>query len=151
MSDHPIIPADQILPPRLFVVPLNGKPIFPGILTPLAMPSQAEADTIEKAVAGDSFIGLILTRTEGAEHPSAEDLFTVGTAAKIVRKINLPDGGVNVFISTLKRFQGRFAFLSGKSSHFLTDHFSISGGILPVVSRIARVISMMAAWPLERL
>ena len=35
MSDHPIIPADQVLPPRLFVVPLRGKPIFPGILTPL--------------------------------------------------------------------------------------------------------------------
>ncbi|MCX7028883.1 MAG: endopeptidase La [Spirochaetes bacterium] len=105
MSDHPIIPADQVLPPRLFVIPLNGKPIFPGILTPLALPSQADADTVEKTVAGDSFIGLILTRTEGAENPSAEDLFTVGTAAKIVRKINLPDGGVNVFITTLKRFK----------------------------------------------
>jgi ATP-dependent Lon protease len=29
----------------------------------------------------------------------------VGTAAKIVKKINLPDGGVNIFISTLKRFR----------------------------------------------
>jgi aminomethyltransferase len=30
-------------------------------------------------------------------------------------------------LSTLKRFQGRFAFLSGKSSHFLADHFAIKG------------------------
>ncbi|MEA1911236.1 MAG: endopeptidase La, partial [Spirochaetota bacterium] len=29
----------------------------------------------------------------------------IGTAAKIVKKINLPDGGVNIFISTLKRFK----------------------------------------------
>jgi len=104
MSDHPIIPADRSCPAPLRR-PLNGKPIFPGILTPLALPSQADAETVEKAVAGDSLIGLILTRTEGAENPSAEDLFTVGTAAKIVRKINLPDGGVNVFITTLKRFK----------------------------------------------
>ena len=37
MSDHTIVPADQILPARLFVVPLKGKPIFPGILTPLML------------------------------------------------------------------------------------------------------------------
>ena len=126
MSDHPIIPADQVLPPRLFVVPLNGKPIFPGILTPLAMPSQAEADTIEKAVAGDSFIGLVLTRTEGAENPSAEDLFTVGTAAKIVRKINLPDGGVNVFITTMKRFQVKRVLKIGRADN---DGINIIAGV----------------------
>jgi ATP-dependent Lon protease len=105
MSDHPIIPADQVLPPRLFVVPLQGKPVFPGILTPLALPSKADADTVEQAVAGDSFIGLVLTKAEDAENPAADDLYEVGTAAKIVRKINLPDGGVNVFITTLKRFR----------------------------------------------
>jgi ATP-dependent Lon protease len=39
-----------------------------------------------------------------SESPSISDLYKVGTAAKIVKKINLPDGGVNIFISTLKRF-----------------------------------------------
>ena len=60
MSDHHIVPADQILPARLFVIPLRGKPIFPGMLTPLMLPSAAEADVVEKAVATDSFIGLVL-------------------------------------------------------------------------------------------
>ena len=105
MSDHTIVPADQILPARLFVVPMRGKPIFPGILTPLMIPSAEEADTVEKAIAADSFIGLLLSRREDTEKPGAEDLFDVGTAAKIVRRINLPDGGVNIFISTLKRFR----------------------------------------------
>jgi ATP-dependent Lon protease len=105
MSDHPIVPADQILPARLFVLPLRGKPIFPGILTPLMIPSAQEADVVEKALAADSFIGLVLSKSDDIEKPNAEDLFEVGTAAKIVRRINLPDGGVNIFISTLKRFQ----------------------------------------------
>jgi len=105
MSDHHIIPADQILPARLFVIPIHGKPIFPGILTPLMLPSAEDADTIEKAIAADSFIGLVLTKTDEVEKPAADDLFTVGTAAKIARRINLPDGGVNIFISTIKRFQ----------------------------------------------
>jgi ATP-dependent Lon protease len=37
--------------------------------------------------------------------PSITSLYKMGTAAKIVKKINLPDGGVNIFISTLKRFR----------------------------------------------
>ncbi len=104
MSDHHIVPADQILPPRLFAIPLRGKPIFPGILTPLMIPTQKDAETVEKAVAADSFIGLIMTKSEDSEEPNADELFSMGTAAKIVRKINLPDGGVNIFVSTLKRF-----------------------------------------------
>ena len=59
---------------------------------------------MEKAIAADSFIGLSLVKTEDAENPAADDLFEIGTAAKIVRRINLPDGGVNIFISTVKRF-----------------------------------------------
>jgi ATP-dependent Lon protease len=104
MSDHQIVPADQILPVRLFVLPLHGKPIFPGILTPMMLPSAADADAVEKAMSADSFLGLVMTKSADTENPSAEDLYTVGTAAKIVRRINLPDGGVNIFISTLKRF-----------------------------------------------
>ncbi len=105
MSDHNIVPADQILPVRLFVIPIYGKPIFPGIFTPLMLPSAADADTVEKAMAADSFIGLVLTKVDDVQNPSADDLHPVGTAAKIVRRINLPDGGVNVFISTVKRFR----------------------------------------------
>jgi ATP-dependent Lon protease len=105
MSDHHIVPADQILPARLFVIPLRGKPIFPGILTPVMLPSARDADVVEKAVAADSFIGLVLQKSDDTDDAAADDLFPVGTAAKIVRRINLPDGGVNIFISTLKRFQ----------------------------------------------
>jgi ATP-dependent Lon protease len=105
MSDHTIVPADQILPARLFIIPLRGKPIFPGILTPVMLPTGQEADTVEKAIAADSFIGLTLVKNDKVETPAADDLFEVGTAAKIVRRINLPDGGVNIFISTVKRFR----------------------------------------------
>jgi ATP-dependent Lon protease len=107
MSDHHIVPADQILPARLFVIPLRGKPIFPGILTPLMLPAAPDAETVEKAIAADSFIGLVLTKTEEVETAGADDLNDVGTVAKIARRINLPDGGVNIFISTIKRFRVR--------------------------------------------
>jgi ATP-dependent Lon protease len=81
-----------------------GRPIFPGIFTPIMIGNPADVKVVDNAVAGDGLIGLVMLMNE-TETPAIGDLFKVGTAAKIVKKINLPDGGVNIFISTLKRFK----------------------------------------------
>jgi len=104
MSENSVIPVDQFLPEKLPLVALLGRPIFPGIFTPIMIGNPADVKVVDHAVAGDALIGLVMLKNE-TETPKIDDLFTVGTAAKIVKKINLPDGGVNIFISTLKRFQ----------------------------------------------
>ena len=101
----PVIPAEHALPAKILLLPLTGKPIFPGIFTPMMLRGEAEMEAINRAMSNDSFVGFVLTKEDEAENPSAEDLFTVGTVAKIVKRINLPDGGINVFVSTIKRFQ----------------------------------------------
>jgi len=103
MSDQSVIPIDQLLPHKLPLVALLGRPIFPGIFTPIIIGNLADVQVVEEANSGDGLIGLVMLLNE-TETPSITDLYTVGTAAKIVKKINLPDGGVNIFISTLKRF-----------------------------------------------
>jgi ATP-dependent Lon protease len=103
MSDQ-IIPIDQLLPPKLYLVALMGRPIFPGIFTPIMIGNPTDVKVIEDANAGDALIGLVMMQHD-TDTPSITDLYTVGTVAKIVKKINLPDGGVNIFISTLKRFK----------------------------------------------
>jgi ATP-dependent Lon protease len=103
MPEQSVVPIDQILPNKLPLVALMGRPIFPGIFTPIMIGNPVDVKVVEGAVAGDGLIGLVMLQNE-SENPSITDLFKIGTAAKIVKKINLPDGGVNIFISTLKRF-----------------------------------------------
>ncbi|MDR2717903.1 MAG: endopeptidase La [Treponema sp.] len=103
MSDQ-IVPIDQILPPRLPVVALMGRPIFPGIFTPIMIGNPVDVKVVDDAVTGDALVGLVMLQNE-TETPAAGDLYKVGTVAKIIKKINLPDGGLNIFISTLKRFR----------------------------------------------
>jgi len=103
MSDQ-IIPIEHILPPKLPLVALMGRPIFPGIFTPIMIGNPADVKVVEEVVAGDGMVGLVMLRNE-AEMPAIDDLHKIGTVAKIVKKINLPDGGMNIFISTLKRFR----------------------------------------------
>lgn len=102
-----ILPADQILPNKLRLIALNGKPIFPGLFTPLMITTQEDLEVVQQALDGDKHIGLVLTKDEDAEDTTVGDLHEVGTVAKILKRINLPDGGMNVFVSTLKRFKIR--------------------------------------------
>jgi len=104
MADQSVVPIDQILPNKLPLVALMGRPIFPGIFTPIMIGNPTDVKIIDDAVSGDGLIGLVMLQHE-TDTPSMDDLYKVGTAAKIVKKINLPDGGVNIFISTLKRFE----------------------------------------------
>ena len=104
MSEQSMVPIEQLLPNRLPVVALMGRPIFPGIFTPIMIGNPTDVRVVDEAVSRDGVIGLVLLQQE-SDAPSITDLYKVGTAAKIVKKINLPDGGVNIFISTIKRFR----------------------------------------------
>jgi ATP-dependent Lon protease len=104
MSDQSVIPIEQLLPHKLHLVAIMGRPIFPGIFTPIMIGNPTDVKVIDDAVSGDGMIGLVMLLND-IDAPSITDLCAVGTVAKIVKKINLPDGGVNIFISTLKRFK----------------------------------------------
>lgn len=106
MSEQPIIPLEQLMPNKLFIIPLMGRPIFPGIFTPIMINNPDDVKVVEEAYSADGFIGICMLKTETDQH-TVSDLHQVGTVARIIKKINLPDGGINVFISTLKRFRVR--------------------------------------------
>lgn len=101
-----IVPAEQTLPDTLMLIPLSGRPVFPGIFTPLMISAPEDIKIIEKAHENDSYIGIVMLKNE-AEIPTINDMYRVGTAARIIKKVNMPDGGVNIFISTVKRFKIR--------------------------------------------
>ena len=103
-----ILPVEQILPPSLNLLSIQGRPIFPGIFTPLQISNEDDQKAVEAALKADGFIGIVLTKDD-KKKPSLKNLCAVGTAARIIKKINLPDGGVNIFISTIKRFKIRSA------------------------------------------
>ena len=113
MEHRQIIPADTVLPPKLILLPLTNSPMFPGVFTPMMIPEGRDERVVRKALNGDGCVGLVMLRNGHEAAPQrgpnqvlhGDDLHSVGTAAKIVRKINLPDGGINIFLSTLKRFR----------------------------------------------
>ena len=68
--------------------------------------SNDDVKVVEDAYENEGFIGIVMLKND-AESPTINDLHKVGTAARIIKKVNLPDGGINIFISTVKRFKIR--------------------------------------------
>ena len=121
-SENQVIAAAEALPNHIYVVPLQGKPIFPGIFTPIMITGTEDIAVIDKAMETNKVVGLVLTTDPNADSPSHDELHRAGTAAKIVKRINLPDGGINIFISTLKRFRIRRIHNDVSPYHAVVDY-----------------------------
>ncbi len=100
------LPAKEVLPNKLYIIPIGGRPIFPGVFTPLMINNAEDTKVIEEAYKNDGYIGIVMLKND-TDKPVMADLHNIGTVARIIKKINLPDGGVNAFVSTIQRFKIR--------------------------------------------
>jgi ATP-dependent Lon protease len=115
MSEQELMPIEQLLPNNLFILPVTGNPVFPGLFTPLMISDSQDIDIVNQAIKHGGFLGLLLVKNDqGQDEYTKDDLYTIGTVAKIVKKIKLPDGGISIFISTLKRFETKQFYPSGQ-------------------------------------
>lgn len=106
-EDMNLIVVDQVLPYKLPLIPLFSRPVFPEMLTPVMVNEDAVLRTIDYAMEHtDGYVGMVLVRDE-EEGFTPENIHSVGVVGQVVKKLNMPQGGVNVFINTRKRFSIR--------------------------------------------
>jgi ATP-dependent Lon protease len=99
---------DQMLPPNLFVLPINGPIPFPTLLAPMMVSVPRHTAMIEEAISRQRVIALLMTRSsEPTEETKPEDLYDVGVVVKIVKRLRMPDGSVNVLLHGMKRFRSK--------------------------------------------
>lgn len=108
-----IVPANSSLPSHLTIMPLQGRPIFPGIVLPIMISNKSDIEVIQQTEAMGGFIGLILTKDQNVEISNLDQLYTVGTVAKIYKTVILDDGSMNLFITSIKRFSPKKVISSG--------------------------------------
>ncbi len=103
-----LILPDQILPPNLFILPVNHPIVFPTLLAPILVSNPRFIGMIEEAINRHRMIGLLLTR-EGdvKETTKPEALYDVGVAVKVIKRLKMPDGSVNLLVQAMKRFRSR--------------------------------------------
>ena len=99
---------EQMLPPNLFILPINSPIVFPTLLAPLLVTQPRFVAMIEEAINRERMIGLLLTREgDTREDLKLDNLYTVGVAVKIIKRLKMPDGSVNLLVHSMKRFKTR--------------------------------------------
>ena len=97
---------EQILPPNLLVIPQSGPIVFPSLMAPLTIQLPRYVRSAEESIEGTRVIGLLLTREEPVkEELKLSDLYDVGVACKIIKRIKLPDGSINLLVHGMRRFK----------------------------------------------
>lgn len=96
--------AGTVLPTTLPVVHLNNAPVFPGLVAPIILPPGPLVKAVEIAMSQTGHVALIMAKS-GSKTPSIKDLYSIGVTAKILKKINMSDGGTSVLLQGVKRFR----------------------------------------------
>lgn len=114
MDFIPIIPlnenegengADVVIPNELPLLPLRNTVLFPGVVLPITVGRDKSIKAINDAYKADKLVGVVAQKDSNVEDPSIKDLESIGTVARIVKLIKMPDGGTTVIIQGKRRFQ----------------------------------------------
>ncbi len=102
-EDEEQMNAEEV-PQNLPILPLRNTVLFPGVVIPITVGRDKSIRLIKDAYKGDKTIGVVAQIDKKVEEPVEEDLFRVGTMARIIRMFRMPDGNTTVIIQGKKRF-----------------------------------------------
>jgi ATP-dependent Lon protease len=98
------------VPDTIALLPLRNTVLFPGVVLPITVGRDKSIKAVNDAYKGSKLIGVIAQKDSSVEDPQFTDLETIGTVAKIVKQIKMPDGGTTIIIQGRTRFRSTPAF-----------------------------------------
>ncbi|MFE3871583.1 endopeptidase La [Flavobacterium sp. ZS1P70] len=96
---------NEALPQSLAILPLRNMVLFPGVVIPITAGRDKSIKLINDANAAGRIIGVVAQKNEQDEDPTTDDIHKIGTVAKILRVLKMPDGNVTVILQGKKRFE----------------------------------------------
>ncbi len=109
------IEVDETLP----ILPLRNMVLFPGVFMPVSVGRSTSLKLIREAEKKGSYIGVVCQKIAETESPLFEDLHDIGTVARIIRLLKMPDQTTTVILQGSKRMElkeivGKTPYLKGR-------------------------------------
>jgi ATP-dependent Lon protease len=108
-------------PSEAVIIPIVNSPIFPGMIAPIILTEDKFTPELDEYLVKTGFLALNLVKSElkdesGRFDPEAQndlenrdirpgDVYKVGVLCKVVKRLKLPDGSVNVLVHGIKRYR----------------------------------------------
>jgi ATP-dependent Lon protease len=133
--------------------------LFPGIYMPMTLENTSMIRLTKKVYEAGGIIGIVAQKKEDLEATSAQDIFKIGTTARILKLINLPDGRVRILLQGEEKFQieeiisevpylsASISRLKDKTSNTQSKHFKAV--VSSIKETVAKLISLQPEFPTE--
>jgi len=95
---------NEVYPQKLPLLALKNTVLFPGIVIPITVGRDKSIKAINRAYDADRYVAVLSQRDSDTETPQQEDLFKVGTVARILKLLRMPDGTTTAILQGRKRF-----------------------------------------------
>jgi ATP-dependent Lon protease len=103
-SDDEEAISRESIPETLPILPLRNTVLFPGVVIPITATRDKSVKLIKHANSGDKLIGVVSQKDGSVSNPTQSDINNIGTVAKILRVLQMPDGNLTIIIQGKKRF-----------------------------------------------
>jgi len=93
------------LPSKLPILPLRNSVFFPGAVMPLTVGRNKTITLIEEATKQKSLLGIVTQKSPEIDDPGINDIYNIGTAARIIKISRTEKKGFNIVIGAICRFK----------------------------------------------
>jgi len=93
------------VPDELPIISVRNTVFFPNQFIPLAVGRPKSLRLVEHALEEDLLVGILTQEDGSVDDPDSDELYQIGTVAKVLKVIDLPDGSKSAFIQGICRFE----------------------------------------------
>ena len=97
--------SQESIPEEVPLLPLRNTVLFPGMVIPITIGREKSLKLARDYSNSDEPIGVVAQRDNSVEDPTIRDMYRVGTIARILKTLNIPDGNVMMVVQGIKPFE----------------------------------------------
>ncbi len=94
----------ELYPEALPILALRNTVLFPGVITPITAGRDKSIRAITKAYDEGRLIAVLAQKEDTPEEPDLNNLYEIGTVARIIKLLRMPDGTATAILHGRKRF-----------------------------------------------
>lgn len=99
------IATDVVIPDQLPILTLRSSVLFPGSITPITVGREKSMRLIREVENGAGILGAALQKEADIEQPGPDDIYKIGTAARILKILEMPNGNLTVILHGLEKIE----------------------------------------------
>ncbi len=136
---------------RIPLLPLRGLLVFPTMVLHLDVGRSKSVQALEQVMKGDKEILLSTQKEISIDEPKEDEIYQIGTLAKINKLLKLPNGTVRIHVEGLKRaeiksfiknntfFEVNIELLSEQNESSATEIQAITRSLTQMFEQYAKV------------